>query len=52
MRASDAARDHRGDRAIHGCSTYVLLLSDQGYQRALRERPHLRAGLNVCRGKG
>ena len=30
---------------------YVLLLADQGYQRALRDHPHLRAGLNVYRGK-
>jgi alanine dehydrogenase len=30
---------------------YVLLLADQGYQRALADHPHLRAGLNVCRGK-
>ena len=30
---------------------YVLMLADQGHQRALAEHPHLRAGLNVCRGK-
>lgn len=30
---------------------YVLLLADQGYRRALQDHPHLRAGLNVCRGK-
>lgn len=30
---------------------YVLMLADQGYQRALADHPHLRAGLNVCRGK-
>jgi alanine dehydrogenase len=51
MMASDAASDHRGDKAIHGCSTWVPLLADQGCQRAPRDRPHLRAGLNVCRGK-
>jgi len=30
---------------------YVLMLADLGYQRALLENPHLRAGLNVCFGK-
>ncbi len=30
---------------------YVLLLADQGCQRALQDHPHLRTGLNVCRGK-
>ena len=30
---------------------YVLMLADQGHQRALADHPHLRAGLNVCRGQ-
>jgi alanine dehydrogenase len=30
---------------------YVLMLADNGLQRALQDHPHLRAGLNVCRGK-
>ena len=30
---------------------YVLILADQGHQRALADHPHLRAGLNVCHGK-
>src|SRR5487761_2545954 len=30
---------------------YVHLLAGQGYQRALRDHTHLRAGLNVYRGK-
>jgi alanine dehydrogenase len=30
---------------------YVLMLADQGHQRALADNPHLRAGLNVCQGK-
>ncbi|HWI81150.1 alanine dehydrogenase [Ramlibacter sp.] len=29
---------------------FVLALADQGWQRALAGDPHLRAGLNVCRG--
>ncbi|MGP1675657.1 MAG: alanine dehydrogenase [Burkholderiales bacterium] len=30
---------------------YVLMLADKGYRQALQDAPHLRAGLNVCRGK-
>ena len=30
---------------------FVLALADKGWQQALREDPHLRAGLNVCQGK-
>jgi alanine dehydrogenase len=30
---------------------YVLMLADQGHRRALEDHPHLRDGLNVCRGK-
>jgi alanine dehydrogenase len=30
---------------------YVLILADQGLQRALADHPYLRAGLNVCQGK-
>lgn len=30
---------------------FVLALADKGYKQALSEDPHLRAGLNVCRGK-
>jgi alanine dehydrogenase len=29
----------------------VLILADQGHQRALADHPYLRAGLNVCQGK-
>jgi alanine dehydrogenase len=30
---------------------YVLAIADRGWQRALREDPHLRNGLNICRGR-
>jgi alanine dehydrogenase len=30
---------------------FVLAIADSGWQRALIEDPHLRAGLNVCRGR-
>jgi alanine dehydrogenase len=30
---------------------FVLALGDKGWKRALDEDPHLRAGLNVCRGR-
>jgi len=30
---------------------FVLALADKGYKQALSDDPHLRAGLNVCRGK-
>lgn len=30
---------------------YVLALADKGWRQALREDPHLRAGLNVCAGE-
>ena len=30
---------------------FVLALADQGWQRALTANPHLRNGLNVCKGK-
>lgn len=30
--------------------SYVMKLADQGYQCALLDDPHLREGLNVCRG--
>jgi alanine dehydrogenase len=30
---------------------FVLAIADRGWQRALRDDPHLRAGLNVCRGR-
>jgi alanine dehydrogenase len=30
---------------------YVLALADKGWRQALREDPHLRAGLNVCAGR-
>ena len=29
---------------------FVLAIADHGWQRALREDPHLRDGLNICRG--
>ena len=30
---------------------FVLALADKGWKRALRDDPHLKAGLNVCAGK-
>jgi len=30
---------------------FVLAIADQGWRRALSEDPHLRNGLNVCRGR-
>jgi alanine dehydrogenase len=30
---------------------FVLALADKGWQQALRDDPHLKAGLNVCAGK-
>jgi len=30
---------------------YVLMLADHGLRQALQDQPHLRAGLNVYRGK-
>ena len=30
---------------------FVLALADKGWQQAMRDDPHLRAGLNVCAGK-
>src|SRR5271155_5175655 len=30
---------------------FVLAIADRGWQRALSEDPHLRDGLNVCRGR-
>jgi alanine dehydrogenase len=30
---------------------FVLAIADRGWQRALRDDPHLRAGLNICRGR-
>jgi alanine dehydrogenase len=30
---------------------FVLALADKGWEKALRDDPHLLAGLNVCRGK-
>ena len=30
---------------------YVLAIADRGWRQALSEDPHLRAGLNVCRGR-
>ena len=30
---------------------FVLQLAEQGWQRALQANAHLRAGLNVCRGR-
>ncbi|HUX26800.1 MAG TPA: alanine dehydrogenase [Burkholderiales bacterium] len=30
---------------------YVLMLADRGYRKALQDDAHLRAGLNVCKGK-
>ncbi|MBB65838.1 MAG: alanine dehydrogenase [Waddliaceae bacterium] len=32
-------------------SRYAMALADRGWQKALDEDPHLRAGLNVCHGK-
>jgi alanine dehydrogenase len=29
---------------------FVLALADHGWQRALESDPHLRNGLNVCKG--
>jgi alanine dehydrogenase len=29
---------------------FVLAIADRGWQRALSEDPHLRDGLNICRG--
>jgi alanine dehydrogenase len=30
---------------------FVLAIADHGWRRALSENPHLRRGLNICRGK-
>src|SRR5579875_3647475 len=30
---------------------YVLAIADRGWRRALAEDPHLRRGLNICRGR-
>jgi alanine dehydrogenase len=30
---------------------FVLAIADRGWRRALSEDPHLRAGLNICRGR-
>jgi alanine dehydrogenase len=30
---------------------FVLAIADRGWRRALIEDPHLRDGLNVCRGR-
>jgi alanine dehydrogenase len=30
---------------------FVLALADRGWRRALADDPHLRAGLNICRGR-
>lgn len=30
---------------------YIIKLADKGWQQALQDDPHLRAGLNVCRGQ-
>jgi alanine dehydrogenase len=30
---------------------FVLAIADHGWQRALSEDPHLRDGLNICRGQ-
>jgi alanine dehydrogenase len=31
--------------------SFVLALADKGWRRALTDDPHLRDGLNVCRGE-
>lgn len=35
----------------HATLPFVLALADRGWRRAMEEDPHLRAGLNVCRGR-
>ncbi|MFZ5558971.1 MAG: alanine dehydrogenase [Pseudomonadota bacterium] len=35
----------------HATLPYVLAIADKGWQRALRDDPHLANGLNVCDGK-
>jgi alanine dehydrogenase len=34
----------------HATLPFVLALADKGWQQALRDDPHLRAGLNICAG--
>jgi len=35
----------------HATLPFTLALADKGWREALKEDPHLRAGLNVCDGK-
>ena len=35
----------------HATLPFTLALADKGWRAALRDDPHLRAGLNVCDGK-
>jgi alanine dehydrogenase len=35
----------------HATLPFVLALADRGWRQALRDDPHLRAGLNVCAGQ-
>jgi alanine dehydrogenase len=35
----------------HATLPFVLALADKGWRQALRDDPHLRAGLNVCAGQ-
>jgi alanine dehydrogenase len=30
---------------------YILAIAERGWRRALAEDPHLRQGLNICRGR-
>lgn len=34
----------------HATLPFVLALADKGWQRAMQDDPHLRDGLNICRG--
>jgi alanine dehydrogenase len=34
----------------HATLPFVLALADKGWQQALRDDPHMRAGLNICAG--
>ena len=35
----------------HATLPFTLALADKGWRAALRDDPHLRAGLNVCEGR-
>jgi alanine dehydrogenase len=35
----------------HATLPFTLALADKGWRQALKDDPHLRAGLNVCEGE-